>query len=91
MTLGLILTSKPQTPVPVTNFCGALFFFMVHWPPVQEEKGTEAVTKGFVQPVNTEEMKYPLGESFSETEQLYFRVRGDIRMGTEAGLPPNLH
>lgn len=38
MTLGLSWASKLQTPATVTNFCGALFFFMVHWPPVQEER-----------------------------------------------------
>lgn len=65
---------------PESSSCGVPFFLEVRWPPVQEDEGAEAVTKGYVQPVNTTEVANFIPEH-----------RGHIGLTTLAGNSPNAH
>lgn len=49
---------------------------MVHWPPVYEDRGTEAVTDSFGQPVNTAEIAF--WETPAVRQLSFIPERGEI-------------
>lgn len=75
MTLGFAWTSTSK-PGTSDKLLWGLFFFMVHWSPVQEKKGAEAVTKRFVQPVNTEGI--PFWEKASVRQHNFISEWGEV-------------